>query len=132
MGSPWEVRIDIFLLVNRMLRLCTSTGVVAQQLVLLPFHPMNPVSLPFRVTHVLLTGTMVAPLNSPPTAIKPRPEGSLTSEQKLALVREGVELSFDPVWIGDVKNKERLEWFVKRMAVDRPARTVRKFAILHA
>jgi len=101
-------------------------GVIAQQLVLLPFHLINPTPLPFKVSHILLTGTMVNPLQTALLPIKPRPEGELSEEQKWALVRDGVEMSFDPEWVRNAKNKARLEWFVKRMVVGRPARTLVK------
>ncbi|TCD70933.1 hypothetical protein EIP91_000839 [Steccherinum ochraceum] len=99
-------------------------GVIAQQLLLLPFHPTRPSPLPFRVSHVILSGTMAQPIVVSPAMMKPRPAGPLTSQQKQELVREGVEASFDPEWVSDPKNKERLEWFIRRMVVQRPARTI--------
>ncbi|THH27429.1 hypothetical protein EUX98_g6763 [Antrodiella citrinella] len=98
-------------------------GVIAQKLVLLPSHPSQPTPLPFKVTHVLLTGTTVNPLQAS-FLLKTRPADELSDAQKLDLVRKGVELSFDHEWVKN--NKPRLEWFVKRMVVGRPARTLAK------
>ncbi|KAH8099517.1 Alpha/Beta hydrolase protein [Cristinia sonorae] len=99
-------------------------GVITQQLLLLPFHPSHPMPLPFRVTHVLLTGTMATPIEVPALGTKSRPEGKLTDQQKYDIVREGVEMSFDPEWVEALENKERLAWWIKRMVVNRPARTI--------
>ena len=103
-----------------------TSGAIVQQLVLLPFHPTKPTPIPFHVTHILLTGTFARAFQAP-AAMKPRPAGKLTAEQKLDLVREGVELSFDPDWVGDFKNRGRLNWFTKRMTEDRPLRTIGNF-----
>ena len=101
-------------------------GVISQQLILLPFHQTNPTSLPFRVTHVLLTGTMCRTFKVLDLTVN-RPAGELTEQQKWDVVREGVETSFDPSWVQDASNSERLDWWVKRMTVNRPMRTLSEF-----
>ncbi|KAJ7154300.1 Alpha/Beta hydrolase protein, partial [Mycena filopes] len=37
-------------------------GVITQQLLFLPYHPERPTPLPFRVTHVLLAGSLCSVL----------------------------------------------------------------------
>src|SRR5215469_10385698 len=48
--------IVIFILYNFSIE-AFQLGVVAQQLLVLPFHPEHPTRLPFRTTHLLLAGT---------------------------------------------------------------------------
>ncbi|THU97669.1 alpha/beta-hydrolase [Dendrothele bispora CBS 962.96] len=115
-------------------------GVITQQLVLLPYHPISPQPLPFKITHVVLAGTLCSPsifldesgqwngkvgLKFPKledtSAGKGRP---LTDDEKKELVRPTVEQGFDKVWLGDQRNKERLAYIMDRMIVKRPTRTI--------
>ncbi|KAF8643810.1 hypothetical protein AX16_008828 [Volvariella volvacea WC 439] len=100
-------------------------GVVAQQVLFLPYHPTNPTPLPFRLTHLLLTGTMISVLKdlkryglkvntSVPNTDKP-----LTPEQKKELVRPTLESTFDPEWVKDPANRERFSWWLERMILKR-------------
>ncbi|KAK7440413.1 hypothetical protein VKT23_017051 [Stygiomarasmius scandens] len=115
-------------------------GVITQQLVLLPYHPSSPQPLPFKITHVILAGTLCSPsifldengqwngkvgLKFPKledTSLgKGRP---LTDEEKKELVRPTVEQGFDEVWLNDERNKKRLAFIMDRMIVKRPTRTI--------
>lgn len=106
-------------------------GVIVQQLLFLPYLPVNPTSLPFRVTHVVLAATI-------PAVIHPEDKGKyglkfgrtaitkkrLTDEEKKAIVRPTLESSFDPGWLADPKNDRRFEELLGRMIVGRPMKTI--------
>lgn len=96
-----------------------TTGVITQQLLLLPFHLSEPTPLPFRVTHALLTGTLASPIRDRRYGlpIQKTPDGPLTEKQKKELSRPTVEATFDPVWIRD--NEPRLQWWLNRMVSGR-------------
>ncbi|ESK91382.1 3-oxoadipate enol-lactonase [Moniliophthora roreri MCA 2997] len=106
-------------------------GVVTQQLLFLPYHPQNPQSLPFRVTHVFLAATLCATIWDPDkryrlkidTSAPPRP---LTDEEKKAKVRPVLDSTFDSAWLENPKNKERYEWWLSRMLIGRPTHTLSK------
>ncbi|KAF7967315.1 hypothetical protein HWV62_34713 [Athelia sp. TMB] len=98
-------------------------GVVTQELILLPYHPYKPTPLPFRVTHIFLTGTLATPLRDKryglPIAGFKRTPGApkLTLEEEMDLSRPLVEASFDPAWVKE--HPARAEEWVKHMVVGR-------------
>ncbi|KAG7092932.1 hypothetical protein E1B28_009237 [Marasmius oreades] len=107
-------------------------GVVAQQLLFLQYHPTNPVSLPFRVTHVILSGTLCATIwshgalrlqNLSEVSVPSRP---LTLEEKKARVQPVLDSTFDPEWLADPANKDRREFLLNSMLSGRPGRTLSK------
>jgi len=103
-------------------------GVVAQQLLFLPYHPDRPTPLPFRVTHVLLTGSLCSVLRDkrygfPLQAIPDRP---LTEQEKLDLARPSLEWMFDPKWVSDPENAQRVDWWVRSIVSGRPRRVIVK------
>ncbi|TFK42368.1 Alpha/Beta hydrolase protein [Crucibulum laeve] len=105
-------------------------GMVAQQLLFLPYHPFKPTALPFRVTHVLLTGTLCTPLRGVRLKIlaqpPPPPKGRhRTHAERREIARPGLESTFDPAWVGNPDNAPRLEWWLDRMASGgRPMSTI--------
>ncbi|KAJ3903829.1 Alpha/Beta hydrolase protein [Lentinula edodes] len=104
-------------------------GTVTQQLLLLPYLPSDPVALPFRVTHVFLTGTFHVMWEEKGYGIRidrtpiTKP---LTEEQKKARARPNLEKSFDPEWISDPANQSRFNWWLDRQLIGRPLRTIIK------
>ncbi|KIK58148.1 hypothetical protein GYMLUDRAFT_45341 [Collybiopsis luxurians FD-317 M1] len=104
-------------------------GTVTQQLLLLPYLAVNPVPLPFEVTHVFLTGTFPVMWEEKGYGIKldrtpiTRP---LTNEEKKARARPSLENSFDPVWVADPANKDRFNWWLDSQIVGRPLKTILK------
>ncbi|GLB34754.1 putative serine aminopeptidase, S33 [Lyophyllum shimeji] len=91
-------------------------GLVAQQLLFLPFHPANPAPLPFRVTHVILAGTLCSVLTDKRYGLpvnKNEPPGPLTLAQKRELARPTLVRTFDPNWIAN--KPDRFEWWLSRM-----------------
>jgi hypothetical protein len=94
-------------------------GAILQQLLLLPVHPKRPTSLPFKVRHALLTGTLASPLEQPfvpvPSNAKfPPPGQKMTEEQKLEMARPFTEASLGPAWVADLRNKDRLRLWLER------------------
>ncbi|KAF5381011.1 hypothetical protein D9615_004138 [Tricholomella constricta] len=93
-------------------------GVVAQQLLFLPFHRTKPTPLPFRVTHGILAGTLCSVLRDKRFGLrvnKDAPSGQLTLEQKREIARPTLASTFDPTWIANSANSERFEWWLNRM-----------------
>ncbi|KAJ6531199.1 Alpha/Beta hydrolase protein [Mycena capillaripes] len=103
-------------------------GVVTQQLLLLPYHPERPTPLPFRVTHVLLTGSLCSVLRDPRYGLplQPMPDGPLTEQEKLDLARPNFERAFDPNWLSDPRNAERLNTLLSTMIHGRPRKVIVK------
>ncbi|KAE9397386.1 alpha/beta-hydrolase [Gymnopus androsaceus JB14] len=105
-------------------------GTVTQQLLLLPYLPSNPVALPFKITHVLLTGTFHIMWEEKGYGIKldttPVTKWPLTDEEKKTRARPALEGTFDPVWVADPANQERLNWWLDRQIIGRPLRTIIK------
>ncbi|KAJ6531609.1 Alpha/Beta hydrolase protein [Mycena vulgaris] len=101
-------------------------GVVAQQLLFLPYHPDRPTPLPFRVTHVLLTGSLCSVLRDPKYGLPlpAAPDGPLTEQEKMDLARVTLELTFDPKWVSDPQNAERLDWLLRSMISGRPRKVI--------
>ncbi|KAJ7074027.1 Alpha/Beta hydrolase protein [Mycena amicta] len=103
-------------------------GVIVQQLILLPYHPERPTPLPFRVTHVFLTGSLCTPLRDPAYGL-PAPPASgqqLSEQDKLDIARGMMELSFDPAWLSDPRHASRIEEMVGRMISGRPRSVILK------
>ncbi|KAJ7940171.1 Alpha/Beta hydrolase protein [Mycena leptocephala] len=92
-------------------------GVVTQQLLFLPYHPERPTPLPFRVTHVLLTGSLCSVLRDPRFGlpIQPLPDHPLTDGEKLDLARPTLERAFDPKWLSHPQNAQRLDSLLATM-----------------
>ncbi|KAF5354597.1 hypothetical protein D9758_011184 [Tetrapyrgos nigripes] len=114
-------------------------GVIAQQVVLLPYHPTEPCPLPFKITHLVLAGTLCSPsvfldengqLNGKAGLKFPRLDAigakgrPLTHGEKRELVRPTMEATFDKSWLEDERNKERMEFLLNRMVVKRPMRII--------
>ncbi|KAF9041823.1 alpha/beta-hydrolase [Hymenopellis radicata] len=107
-------------------------GVIAQQLVLFPYLPEDPVSLRFRISHILLAGT------TPSTTFLTEENGKyglpfvrptdknkrLTLEDKKNLVRPTLAATFDPIWLNDPVNAARFEDMLEQMTIGRPMRTI--------
>lgn len=82
-------------------------GVVAQQLLVLPYHPTRPTPLPFRTTHLFLVGTRSV-VQDVGIGYKPAPPGKpRTLTEKKAVARRVVEVTFDSKWVAE--NGPRLD-----------------------
>lgn len=100
-------------------------GVIIQQLLLLPHHPLRPTELPFRVTHILLTATMASPYFG--LRLPAPPSRTASSEEKHAYMKRVVEgFFFDPDWVKDEANRQRVGWWVGHTLHGRPQHTIRK------
>lgn len=82
-------------------------GVIAQQLLVLPFHPRYRTALPFRVTHVFLAGTRSVVLQANMHGFQNRIPQVLTPEARLKLIRGVLAKTFDPMWLQ--QNQARFE-----------------------
>ncbi|KAF9564356.1 alpha/beta-hydrolase [Agrocybe pediades] len=88
-------------------------GVIAQQMLVLPFDAKAPVSIPFSVTHLLLAGTRSvvqegAGLKIPPLA----PNATRTPEEKKIIAWRVASALVDPKW--QEENSERFKYIVQR------------------
>ncbi|KAL0067101.1 hypothetical protein AAF712_005888 [Marasmius tenuissimus] len=101
-------------------------GVIAQQLFFLPHHETNPVSIPFRVSHVILSGTLCATIRDRRYGLRiaPPPPQKLTAEEKKARVKPILDSTLDPEWLENPANKERYEYLMNRMLHGRPTQTI--------
>jgi len=88
-------------------------GVVAQQLLLLPFHPTKPTALPFRVTHLLLAGTRSSVVQSGLRYSAPPQNRPRTVAERKENARRILQLAFDPSWAE--KNQQRLDTLLARV-----------------
>lgn len=95
-------------------------GVIAQQLIFLPFHPTNPTSLPFRVTHLILAATM-AEVVRVVGKFPPVPKQKLTIEEKRELVAKYLPFQYDPLWVQ--QNPDRFSHKVEKGLHGRPSVT---------
>ncbi|KAG6878976.1 hypothetical protein C0992_006111 [Termitomyces sp. T32_za158] len=83
-------------------------GVVAQQLLVLPYHPTHPMQLEFRTTHLFLVATRSVVEEGVGIDYKPPPTGAIkTLAERKAGARRIIESTFDPKWIAE--NGARLE-----------------------
>ncbi|KAJ3998680.1 Alpha/Beta hydrolase protein [Lentinula boryana] len=104
-------------------------GAVTQQLLLLPYLASDPVTLPFKVTRVFLTGTFQTMWEEKGYGLKldrTPITGPLTDEEKKARARPNLERSFDPEWVSDPANQDRFNWWLDRQIVGRPLHTIIK------
>ncbi|KAG5645063.1 hypothetical protein DXG03_007153 [Asterophora parasitica] len=93
-------------------------GVIAQQLLFLPYHRTDPTPLSFRVTHTILAGTLCSVLIDKRfglPVVKKAPTGHLTIEQKREIARPTLVATFDPAWMADPANSERFDRLLGRM-----------------
>ncbi|KAJ7633045.1 Alpha/Beta hydrolase protein [Roridomyces roridus] len=112
-------------------------GIVTQQLLFLPYHPVRPTPLPFRVTHVVLAGTLCSPLRDKRYGlpITPLPDlgRPLTEQEKLDIARPNLELSLDKKWLADPRNAEDFDRLLRSRISGRSALTGRiEFTGMHA
>ena len=87
-------------------------GVIAEQMLLFPYLTDEPVSIPFRVTHLILASTRsVVTAN---TGLKADVAANITRtpEEKIARARNVVRSLLDPTWIEE--NSEQFERLFKR------------------
>nr|GAT45820.1 predicted protein [Mycena chlorophos] len=114
----------------KQLSLCgfSMGGVVVQQLILLPYHPTKPTSLPFTATHVILAGSLCEPLRDKRFGLPPPPPaGKILSEQeKMDIAREMLSLSYDPAWLADPGNASRIQEMLGLMVAGRPRGVILK------
>ncbi|KAJ7461572.1 Alpha/Beta hydrolase protein [Mycena latifolia] len=112
------------------LAICGFSMGVTQQLLFLPYHPERPTPLPFRVTHVLLTGSLCSALRDKryglPVPALPSDGRRLTEQEKLELARPTLELTFDPKWVADPRNAERFDRKLRSMISGRPQSVILK------
>jgi len=103
-------------------------GVVTQQLLFLPYHSERPTPLPFRVTHVVLAGSLCSQLRDPRYGLllPPTPNRPLTQQEKLDIARASLERSFDPEWFADPRNAERFDTLLPSMISGRPQKVIMK------
>lgn len=98
--------------------LLTISGLIAQQLLFLPYVVTNPTPLPFQVKNLILAGTLTGPKNKE-SGFKfslpklPRPP---TREEIRELSRPMLQAAFDPVWYNDPANADRADWWLDRMS----------------
>ncbi|KAF5330449.1 hypothetical protein D9619_005421 [Psilocybe cf. subviscida] len=86
-------------------------GVVAQQMLVLPFHPTHPVSLPCHISHLVLACTRS--VVHAETGLKVAPASvTLTREERIAAARRIVGACLDPNWIE--QNTARFEYVFRR------------------
>ena len=111
----WYVYIEssvhlIFLLSEYIIYLL---GVIAEQMLLLPYYTAKPASIPFRVTHLILAGTRSVvtaddglKVNAPPANATRR------AEEKIAIARNVVKSLLDPIWVEE--NSEQFDRLFER------------------
>jgi hypothetical protein len=82
-------------------------------MLLLPYHTVEPTSIPFRVTHLILASTRSIvtadaglKINAPPANI------TRTQEERIAMARNVVKSLLDPTWLEE--NREQFEKLFKR------------------
>ncbi|KAJ7481143.1 Alpha/Beta hydrolase protein [Mycena galericulata] len=99
-------------------------GVVVQQMLVLPYHPTDPVILPFRPTHIILACTRVEVLRDPRYGLQTVPEPSATSQnpptnvQRYENIRRTIEATVDPTWLKAHGN--HLDFMVQRVLSGSP------------
>ena len=82
-------------------------------MLLLPYHPIKPATIPFRVSHLILAGTRSVVTANAGLAINGLASNTTpTLEEKLAIARKLVSSLVDPTWIEE--NSERFEALFKR------------------
>lgn len=95
------------------LKVTRSIGVIAQQMLLLPYHDTKPITLPFRTTHLILAGTRsVVQVNAGLQIAPLPPNANRTLEEKRAIAQKVVSSLVDPRWVES--NPERFDFIFKR------------------
>ncbi|EIW80181.1 alpha beta-hydrolase [Coniophora puteana RWD-64-598 SS2] len=97
-------------------------GIVAQQLLFLPYHPTQPTPLPFTVSHVVFAASLPRPIRNEKFGVKfpPKPLSKLTQEQRAFLVRASMYADFDDAFWDDPANEKRIDELVARGLKGRP------------
>jgi len=110
----WEVLNSLCFNVSELFsKLCGLSGVIAQQMLVLPFDAKKPALIPFLVTHLILAGTRSvvhenAGLKIPPLV----PSGTRTLEEKKAIALRVASALVDPKW--RELNNERFQYIYQR------------------
>lgn len=87
---------------------------VAQQLLVLPYHPTHPLQLGFRTTHLFLVATRSVAQEGIGIDYKSSPIGAIkTLAERKAGARRIIESTFDPKWIAE--NGARLDVICERV-----------------
>ncbi len=111
---PWGVRYRRFCpLVRKPDTHEILLGVIAQQLLTLPYHPKSPIRLPFRITHLFLIGTRCKVHQAaglPLTAVPGKPR---SLEERRETVRRVIAATLDPAWVE--ANSSRFEYLFGRV-----------------
>ncbi|KAJ8700531.1 hypothetical protein PTI98_003547 [Pleurotus ostreatus] len=106
-------------------------GVITLQLLFLPHIVNNPKPLPFKITHVFLTATLTSVLKDKNYGVRLNPlptDRELTPEVLREFIKPQMELMFDPKWLADASTQARQEWWLSRMLIKRPYKTIVKQA----
>ncbi|KAF7356460.1 3-oxoadipate enol-lactonase [Mycena venus] len=94
-------------------------GVVAQNLLVLPFLKSHPAPLPFRVTHVVLAGTRCVVLRDPQFGLQIRPTNvPRTPAERKEIIKRTLQATFDPSWLH--ANSARFEYIMHDTIHGRP------------
>ncbi|KAJ7334296.1 Alpha/Beta hydrolase protein [Mycena albidolilacea] len=94
-------------------------GVVAQNLLILPFTQLQPTPLPFRVTHVVLAGTRSVVLRDPQHGLQIRSTNvPRTPAERKEIIRRTLQSTFDPSWLH--ANAARFEYIMHSTIHGRP------------
>lgn len=106
-------------------------GVITLQLLFLPHIGNNSKPLPFKITHVFLTATLTSVLKDKNYGVRLNPlptDRELTPEVLREFIKPQMELMFDPKWLADASTQARQEWWLSRMLIKRPYKTIVKQA----
>lgn len=87
-------------------------GVIANQMLMLPYHTVKPASIPFRVAHLILAGTRLVVTANAGLKTNVAANTTRTPEEKAAMARNIIRSLLDPTWIEE--NGERFERLFKR------------------
>ncbi|KJA27078.1 hypothetical protein HYPSUDRAFT_198377 [Hypholoma sublateritium FD-334 SS-4] len=100
-------------------------GLIAQQLLFLPYVVTNPTPLPFQVKHLILAGTLAGPKDKEPgfKISLPKLQRPPTREERREFSRPMVHAAFDPIWYNDPANSERADWWLDRIS-GRPMKVI--------
>ncbi|KAF8216664.1 Alpha/Beta hydrolase protein [Mycena galopus ATCC 62051] len=94
-------------------------GVVAQNLLVLPYMQSHPTPLPFRVTHVILASTRSVVLRDPQHGLQIRPTNvPRTPAERKEIIRRTLQSTFDPSWLH--ANSARFEYIMQNTLNGRP------------
>ncbi|KAJ6581663.1 Alpha/Beta hydrolase protein [Mycena capillaripes] len=94
-------------------------GVIAQQLLVLPYLKSHPTPLPFRVTHVVLAGTRSVVLRDPQHGLQIRPTNvPRTPAERKEIIRRTLQSTFDPSWLHT--NSARFNYILQDTLHGRP------------